>query len=54
MCGIAAERGLAIRVRRLGIPEGSFAKAGPRAELRRFYGIDAAGIAAAVREAARG
>jgi transketolase len=53
VCEIAAERGMGIRVRRLGIPEGSFAKAGPRAELRRFYGIDAAGIAAAAREAAR-
>jgi transketolase len=53
VCEIVAERGLGIRVNRLGIPEGSFAKAGPRAELRRFYGIDATGIAAAVREDAR-
>jgi transketolase len=52
VCEIVAERGMAIRVRRLGIPEGSFAKAGPRAEMRRFYGIDAAGIAAAAREVA--
>ena len=54
VCEIIAERGMGIRVSRLGIPEGSFAKAGPRADLRRFYGIDAAGIAAAAREAARG
>jgi len=51
---IVAERGMGMPVRRLGIPEGSFAKTGPRGELRGFYGIDAAGIAAAVREAVRG
>jgi len=54
VCEIAAERGMGIRVSRLGIPEGSFAKAGPRAELRRFYGIDAAGIEAGVRAVLRG
>jgi transketolase len=54
VCEILAERGMGIPVRRLGIPEGTFAKAGPRADLRRFYGIDAAGVAAAVREAVGG
>lgn len=46
---IVSEYGLASRVTRLGVPEGQFAKAGPRAELRHYYGIDAAGIAASVR-----
>ena len=39
-----AERGLLVRLRRLGIPEGQFAKTGPRAEIRRYYGLDAQGI----------
>ncbi|HEY9593683.1 MAG TPA: transketolase C-terminal domain-containing protein, partial [Spirochaetia bacterium] len=51
---LVAERGTGARVVRLGVPEGSFAKAGPRADLRRCYGIDAAGIAAAVRAAIAG
>jgi transketolase len=46
-----AEHGVRSRLVRLGIPEGKFAKAGPRAALRRYYGIDAAGITAAVRAA---
>jgi len=29
---------------RLGVPEGQFAKAGPRGDLRAYYGIDSAGI----------
>jgi transketolase len=43
-----AERGLSVRMARLGIPEGEFAKAGPRAEIRQYYGIDARGIQRAV------
>ncbi len=46
---IVSDYGLSSQVIRLGIPEGQFAKAGPRAELRRYYNIDAAGIAASVR-----
>jgi 1-deoxy-D-xylulose-5-phosphate synthase len=45
-----AERGLAgIAIRRLGIPD-EFAQHATQKELRRIYGIDAEGIAAAVRE----
>jgi transketolase len=43
-----AERGVGISLVRLGIPEGVFAKSGPRAEIRRHYGIDAQGIEQAV------
>ncbi len=39
----------AVPFMRLGIPDGQFAKAGPRAEIRRYYGIDAAGIVQAAR-----
>ncbi len=41
---IIAEAGLSIRLVRLGIPEGQFSKAGPRAELRTYYKIDKDGI----------
>ena len=45
-----AERGIGgIAVRRLGIPD-EFAQHATQKELRRLYGIDAEGIAAAVRE----
>ncbi len=44
-----AERGIAAAVRRLGIPD-EFAQHATQKELRRLYGIDAEGIAAAVRE----
>ncbi len=47
-----AEAGLSVRLRRLGIPEGQFSKAGPRAQIRAYYGIDSAGIAGAARELA--
>jgi len=44
-----AERGLTgVAVRRLGIPD-EFAEHATQRELRRIYGIDAEGIAAAVR-----
>jgi transketolase len=48
---VVAEKGIGARVIRLGVPEAEFAKAGPRAELRRCYAIDASGIAATVRAA---
>ncbi len=41
---IIAEAGLSVRLVRLGIPEGQFSKAGPRAELRAYYKIDKNGI----------
>jgi len=41
---IIAEAGLPVRLVRLGIPEGQFSKAGPRAELRAYYKIDKDGI----------
>lgn len=43
---IIAENGLAVSLKRLGIPEGQFSKAGPRAEIRAYYQIDAHGIVA--------
>ena len=47
--------GCAARFERLGIPEGQFAKAGPRDEIRRYYGMDAAGVVrAALRVLSRG
>jgi len=45
-----AEAGIAAAVRRLGIPEGQFSKAGPRGEIRAWCGIDRAGVAKAARE----
>jgi len=45
-----AEAGLRVGLRRLGIPEGEFSKAGPRGEIRAWYGIDRAGIATAARD----
>lgn len=41
---ILSETGLPIRLKRLGIPEGKFSIAGPRAMIRAAYHIDAAGI----------
>jgi transketolase len=41
---IIAEEGLRVQFKRLGIPEGQFSKAGPRAEIRKFYHIDQQGI----------
>jgi 1-deoxy-D-xylulose-5-phosphate synthase len=47
---LLAEKGIAgVRVRRLGIPD-EFAQHATQRELRRLYGIDAEGIAQAVRE----
>lgn len=43
-----ADRGLAVPLVRLGIPEGEVAVPGPRAQIRRHYGLDAEGIAEAV------
>jgi transketolase len=39
-----ADEGLAVRIHRLGIPRGQFSKAGPRGEIRAWYGLDRAGI----------
>lgn len=47
---IIAEEGTGTRLVRIGIPEGQFAKAGPRAQIRANYGMDAAGIVKKVRE----
>jgi len=46
---ILADRGHAVRLARQGIPQGEFAKAGPRGRIREYYGIDAAGIEQACR-----
>ena len=48
VCEVLAEQGLRAHVERIGIPEGEFAKAGPRSEIRKHYGMDAAGIEKAV------
>lgn len=49
-----ADRSVAAKLVRLGIGEGAFSVAGPRAAIRAHYGIDSAGIAAAARKLARG
>jgi transketolase len=41
---IIAEAGISAKLVRLGVPAGEFAKAGPRAKLWEYYGMDAAGI----------
>jgi transketolase len=41
---IIADEQLAVRCQRLGIPEGQFSKAGPRAAIRAYYQIDQQGI----------
>jgi transketolase len=41
---IIADEGLEVQYTRLGIPEGQFSKAGPRADIRAYYHIDAQGI----------
>jgi transketolase len=45
-----ARRGIARRLRMLGVTEGEFAHYGTRAGIRRHYGIDAQGIERAVAE----
>jgi transketolase len=41
---IIAEQRLSARIKRLGLTGGEFSKAGPRAEIRAYYGIDQTGI----------
>ena len=43
---IIAEEKLNVNLKRLGIPEGQFSKAGPRADIRAYYQFDARGIVA--------
>jgi transketolase len=45
---VLADRGRAVRLTRLGFPEGQFVTAGPRARIRAHYGIDEEGILAAI------
>jgi transketolase len=47
---IVAEEGLAVKVTRLGITEGLFAKAGPRKDIRAYYKIDQKGIVETVKK----
>jgi transketolase len=49
ICEIIAEENLNTEIVRLGIAEGRFAKAGPRAEIRAYYKIDKDGITEAAR-----
>lgn len=42
---IIAEHGIHCRLKRLGFPEGEFAVSGPRAQMRKYIGIDAVSIA---------
>lgn len=44
-----AESGLAVGMKRLGFPDGTFPTAGPRSSMRACYSLDANGIAAAAR-----
>ena len=44
-----AESGCNVLLRRLGIPQGEFARFGPRDQVRQHHQLDAAGIGAAVR-----
>ncbi|WP_319498360.1 transketolase C-terminal domain-containing protein [uncultured Cohaesibacter sp.] len=46
---IIVERQLGLKLKRLGFPEGQFSKAGPRADIRRYYKIDANGIIETIR-----
>jgi transketolase len=47
---IIAEQGLGARLKRLGIPEGTFTKNASAQENKRFFGLDSQGIAAVIRE----
>jgi transketolase len=53
VCETLIESGTMVRVKRLGVPEGEWPKAGPRQQMRSHYGLDAAGIAAAARALCR-
>ncbi len=44
LSAILMEAGMCIPLARVGIPEGIFVKAGPRGEIRRYYGIEADSI----------
>ncbi|KAA5605356.1 transketolase family protein [Roseospira marina] len=48
---IMAENALGSRLIRIGIPDGQFAKTGPRAAIRAYYGLDSAGILREVQNA---
>ncbi|SHO42808.1 transketolase family protein [Desulfopila aestuarii] len=47
---IIAEHGIQCRLKRLGFPEGKFAVSGPRDEMRKHIGIDAASVARTAKE----
>jgi transketolase len=51
---VIAEQQLPARIVRLGISRGQFSKAGPRAEIRAYYGIDQKGIVRSAAELLRG
>jgi transketolase len=46
--GIIAENGLGARLKRLGVPEGSFTRNAPAPFNKRFFGLDGPGIAAEI------
>jgi transketolase len=50
---IIAEEGVQCRLKRLGFPEGQFAVSGPRNEMRKHIGIDAASVARTAMEMSR-
>jgi transketolase len=54
VCELIAERGIPAAAARIGFPEGHFPKAGPRADIRRHYGLDTPGIVRRAREMLRG
>jgi transketolase len=47
---VIAEKGLSVRLKRLGIPEGQFAPASPRSAIEREFLLDEVGIVFAVKE----
>jgi transketolase len=47
---IIAENGLGARLKRLGVPEGSFTRNAPAPFNKRFFGLDGPGIAAEIRK----
>jgi transketolase len=53
IAGLIAEQGLGAKLKRLGIPEGSFTKNASAQENKRFFGLDATGISAAARDLLR-
>ena len=50
VAALIAEEGLGARLKRLGVPEGVFTRNAPALDNKRFFGLDAPGIAAAAKQ----